>query len=435
MGKKVTNVRTRCQELFETLPPFNNKEPLTVIRIDEEGTLGVVDVTTFGVYVEQDFAYSLLPNWRSMSKVTLPNIPSQYGYLKGQWIGGVSKTFRRLGCLRAKAKVKSPVTLFAIKLPDEDAAKRALNPFPDVVTVGDCETIEDPSYGIISEIIVHEACNVDFVAARVAREGGTVMFEDHTQNALQGIGIERLDRIDAEIVKTDTFDEREGPEQFGLGRGDENWIFQWLPEEWKYVPVTWDYMVQNMSGVEDVSTLPLPLRQHVAKYRYENCEDKTSDYAKSLTPHIFKKNGEQKRRIVSAGLSKAQSVQLIEAFYLLSVERITDPEMVHAASLILFHYMFRQGYTSRWMGKYQQEARFIGNGNVTRKFHRLSQYDPHRLPTSVLNKLITKNGIVKGRGNKGSRSKYVHLDERYVPKQRASRKKRKYNKEDSDELL
>jgi hypothetical protein len=426
---KRTGKRTRSQELFDTLPPFNNKEALTVVRLDQEGTLGVVDASTFGVYIEKSMEYSLIPHWRSLSRVTIPTIPNHYGYMKGQWIGGVSKTFRRIGCLRTKTKVKSPVTLFATKLPDEHAATRALCDFQETATVGDSETIDDPAYGTIAEVVVHSASDVDFVAARLAREGGSVMFEDHTQNALQGIGIERLDRIDADIVKKDTEDDRKAPEDFGLGRGDENWIFPWLPVEWNNVPITWDYMVKNMDYVEDVSKIPQPLRQHVAKGRYMKCEDKTTDYAKSLRGHVFCKNGQPKRRCVSAGLSKAQSIQVIDAFYLLTIERVQDPETVHAASLILFHYMLRQGYTGRWMGKYQQEAKFIGNGDVTRKFHRLEQYDPHRLPTAVLNKLVSQHGIVKGKGNKGSRSKYVEREERYVPKQRVPRNVREQQRE------
>ena len=424
MVKRTPHKRTRAQELFDTLPPFNNKEALTLIKLDESGTLGVVDATTFGIFVEYDLEYTLVPNWRSLPRITLPHIPSHYGSLKGQWIGGVSKTFRRVGCLRSKANIKSPVTLFATKLPDATSASRALSEFEELVTVGDSEVIDDPEYGIIAEIVVHNASDVDFVAARVARAGGTVMFEDHKQNALQGIGIERLDRIDAKVVKCDTEDDRCLPADFGLGRGDENWIFPWLPHNWTHVPITWDYMVANMAGVQDVSKLPLPLRQHVAKTRYEALEDKTCGEASLLKPHIFNRSGQPRRRVVSAGLSKAQSIQVIEAFYLLTIERVTDPEVVHAASLILYHYMLRQGYTGRWLGKYQQEAKFIGNGEVTRKFHRLSQYDPHRLPTSVLNKLVAKSGVIKGKGNKGSRSKYVEKKARYVPKQRVSREVR-----------
>ena len=200
------------------------------------------------------------------------------------------------------------------------------------------------------------------------------MFEDHTQNALQGIGIERLDRIDADIVKKDTEDDRKAPEDFGLGRGDENWSFPWLPEEWKHVPITWDYMVQNMNHVKDVSTIPLPLRRHVAKYRYMKCEDKTTEYAKSLRVHVFNKNGEPKRRCVSAGLSKAQTIQIIDAFYLLTVERIQGSEIAHAASLILSHYMLHQGYTGRWMLPSLEQFSLVFGSSLNKIFGQRRQH-------------------------------------------------------------
>ena len=427
MGKR-SKARIRSQELIDVLPPFNNKEALTVVRLDDNGTLGVVNAETFGVWVEHDFHYDLVPNWRNLPRVSIPEIPNHYGRWATKWIGGVSKTVRRIGALRAKTKMNGAVTLFAIKMPELHSAFNALKELCDIVTVGDAEAVDDPAYGNIAEVIVHKATFVDFVAARIVRTGAEVMFEDHANNALQSIGVERLDRIDAIACKTDTEDERNAPEEFGLGRGYENWLFPWLPKEWSCAPITWDYMVANMNHVENVASLPLPLRQRVAWSRYNAITDKTCPEAETLKPFIFNRNGDVKRRVVSAGLSPAQSMQLICAFYLLTIERIEDAEMVHAASLIMYRYMVEQGYTGRWMGKYEQEARFIGNGTTTRTFHRLWQYDPHRLPTTVLNKLVERSGMVKSRGNKGSRSKYVSKKDRYVPKTRLTRGDRDHRK-------
>lgn len=421
MGKRPTTMREK--ERFDVLPPFNNKEALTVVQV-EEGKLGVVDADTLGVWIEHDLKYTFIPNWRKLPRVHLRPPPSQYGSIKSQWIGGVSRTFRRVGCLRAKASCKDPVTLFATNLPEEDTARKALEAYKDIVTVGDCET--DTVYGYVSEVIVHSPSEVDFVSARIARGGGKVFFEDNTNNSNQAIAIERLDRISSKVCNFDSCDDRKEAEEFGLGRGSENWIFsQWLPTSWKKPPITWDYMVENVSEVDDVSDLPFPLRQHVAKARYAACKDKSSNEAKSLLSHISARDGTPKKRKVSAGLSRAQSIQLMDAFYSLCVERVDDPLQVHATSLVMFHYMLRQGYTARWLGKYQQEARFIGNGMDIRKFRRLTQYDPHRLPASVLNKMMQRSGVVKGKGGKGSRSKYVDKSERYVPKQRVSRDARK----------
>ena len=54
-------------------------------------------------------------------------------------------------------------------------------------------------------------------------------------------------------------------------------------------------------------------------------------------------------REVSAALRPAQSQQLIEAFYLLAIERIEGPPevLLHALQLILLRYMFERGYTAQ----------------------------------------------------------------------------------------
>jgi len=113
-------------------------------------------------------------------------------------------------------------------------------------------------------------------------------------------------------------------------------------------------------------------------------------------------------REVSAALRPAQSHQLIEAFYLLAIERIEGPpDVIHALQLILFRYMFERGYTARWMGKYTQDASHVGNGDKFRKFLKLRQYRPDLLPAKIINKLCHTNGRLQGKGSKGSRSKYI----------------------------
>lgn len=126
------------------------------------------------------------------------------------------------------------------------------------------------------------------------------------------------------------------------------------------------------------------------------------------------------RRLVSAALTPEQSKQLITAFYLMSVEHVPDPDTQHICCLILYRYMVERGYTARWMGKYVQDALFIGNGIRFRNFRRLSQYDPERLPIEILNKICGRDGRLKNRGSKGTRSKY-RVTGRYVPKRHLKR--------------
>ena len=73
--------------------------------------------------------YTLIPNGERCLASRFPASP-HYGKLKGQWIGGVSKAFRRIGCLRARIKIKSPVTLFATQLPDAAARLVLWEAFP-----------------------------------------------------------------------------------------------------------------------------------------------------------------------------------------------------------------------------------------------------------------------------------------------------------------
>lgn len=128
-------------------------------------------------------------------------------------------------------------------------------------------------------------------------------------------------------------------------------------------------------------------------------------------------------RYVSPHLSAAQSKQLIECFYALSVLRTSDADVVHAAKLILFRYMLERGYTARWLGKYEQDAQHVGNGETFRRFSsRLQQYVTHKLPAEVLNRLCASDGTLRNRGSKGSRSKYKKDGVTpYIPNRRMAR--------------
>ena len=136
-----------------------------------------------------------------------------------------------------------------------------------------------------------------------------------------------------------------------------------------------------------------------------------------------------RQRMVSGALSQPQSKQLITCFYLMMVEGVVDDELRSAISLVLYRYMVERGYTSRRMGRYRQDALYIGNGSTFRPFKRLLQYAPERLPTQVFNKLCNRDGKLKNRGSKGTRSKYK-THNRYQPQRRLKR-----SREDEDAML
>lgn len=138
---------------------------------------------------------------------------------------------------------------------------------------------------------------------------------------------------------------------------------------------------------------------------------------------MLRQEGGVQKRWVTPHLSTSQSKQLINAFYLLTVERVTDATLHEACKLILFRYMLERGYTARWIGKYRQSAHHVGNGDRFRRFSRLYQYAPHCLPTEVLNKLCGRDGRLRNKGSKGTRSKYKQSvgTKRYTPTRRLKR--------------
>ena len=184
----------------------------------------------------------------------------------------------------------------------------------------------------------------------------------------------------------------------------------WLPDGWA-VPLSWDYMVQNVSDVDDVGALPMPLRTWRARAsRPTRTRRPRRSGASTPAPAL-----------VSARLTPPQSRQLIEAYYLLTVERVQG-EVARACELILFRYAFERGYLARHVGKYDQEAKHVGNGDAFRQFRSMSdRYSPHNLPASVLNALCGKDGKLRARGSKGSRSKKAPIDQRWRPSRRMTR--------------
>lgn len=461
---------------------FNNGMPLRVVRGDD-GRMGVVDEARMRVWFGYDFRSTRVPRIPAGDCVTLPPLPSHYGKFEPKAIGGVSKTVRRVGCIRTTHKHTGAVVVFATQAPTPTCVAEAMGAVAVEHTVGDSEV--DEEFGNVTEIVVHESSDVDTVCAVVARCGAIPILEDNSLNALQGIGVERLDRIPSKSVDGE---ENDDESQFGARRGEKNWRFAWLPNGW-HPPITWDHMIRNVES-QDIETLPQPLRQHVAqnrinrgvhellgsRWRVAETPPTPSELGRthqgpgtrtildcpalsaalvngggdnvSVPVHIAESLGLDSirylamaddgrwyrprdtrsilnqqipgRRLVSAALEDSQSEQLITVFYLLSIERVSDPHLCEAATLILFRYMFERGYTARWMGKYVQDALYIGNGIRFRPFKRLSQYAPDRLPAKVLIKLCGTDGRLKNKGSKGTRSKY-RTTNRYVPNRRLKR--------------
>lgn len=487
--------------LSQTLPPFNGGLPLEVVVADGPGE-ATGDTENRIVLLSRDAGYAR--GWRGFEltvtsfdlcahrRLILPTIPSAYGRWVQTSIGGLSATVRRTGMLRC-LDTNDPVVLFAVQAATPTAVSDVLAGSASVCTVG--ETQHDAEMAHVTEVVVFRSADVASVCAAIARAGAVPMFEMPSLDAKRALGIERLDRIGADVVTTESMI-RDDDEVFGLRRGSENWQFSWLPRHWTHVPITWDHLVHNVIS-EPVETLPQPLRQHVAKARIDSgdhppvgsvwepcplrdvpspevirwnatlgpeyplqgiykrivqlpdeerekvrhgrtdvCSTVTTNCVtvidgtwyrpvntKAFLDRCIPKGCGGARRWVTPHLTPQQSKQLIEAFYLLTVEKVTDADTRQACRLILFRYMLERGYTARWMGKYNQNGKHVGNGDTFRRFRRLTQYAPDRLPTEVLNKLCGRDGRLRNKGSKGTRSKYKRDEEvrRYVPTRRLTR--------------
>jgi hypothetical protein len=476
-----------------TVGVFNQGLPLRAVRL-ADGALGVLDEDKQTVWVGHAMSSTAAT---VVGEVPVPDIPEHYGQWVHKSIGGTSKTVRRAGVLRPRPRTTESVTLFATHAPSADAIPLALGDSPATVQ----HTDWDETYGHVAEVLV-SAPDVPHVAALIARAGAKPLFEESSVDSMRHIGIERLDRIDSSVTRPDEVLE----DLYGLRRGQDNWRFEWLPDHWEHVPITWDHMVRNV-WKEDIETLPDPLRQHLARAclalgecaigtqwketpmpSAEELADPTNlahrvlldapdlvDHFEFVGLHVptdlLRRWGlwgtlvEWKHRVrtddgrcfkpvntqalyeryahttrhVSAGLTDAQSKQLVTAFYLVHVEKVTHPETVRALHLILFHYMKERGYTARWLGKYEQKAEHIGNGRTLRRFrscalrkdrdlHSTDQYNGFvnegvsSVPERVLNLLWGRDGKIHTRGSKGTRSKHnAGVQKRYVPRHRLSR--------------
>ena len=190
-----------------------------------------------------------------MDDVKMSYFLNPYGDWRQTSIGGLSLTHRLEGVIRVNERETGPIVLFSVHGPDEHSVSDFFDQ-DERVTIG--ESSHDIEYGNVTEIIVHEAKDVECVAAQVARLGAIPKLDDEDKNMKRSLGIERQDRINSECVNNDLLD----TDFFGLRRGMENWRFPWIPDSWEHIPITWDHLVENMNGVP-LEHIRQPLNQHV----------------------------------------------------------------------------------------------------------------------------------------------------------------------------
>ena len=415
MGRK-HGARQRVQ----VLPRFNNGEALVAVLVaDDPPQIGIIDSANLGVWTENSMLESIrIPGLRTLPRIELPHFPPEYGRWEVKAAGGVSRTARRVDIIRAASNLAESAVLFSLSADasTHDAVLSALRDALDSEMISMHEPEFDDDSGWIDEIVVYNAArDFGYVAALIARSGASVLPEDPGVNAERPAGIERFDRIPCSTtVSDDQVQANKQEHEYGMHRGDDNWRFSWIPKTWTHVPLTWDYMVYNVSNVSDVRSIPQPLRQHVVLRRLLDVDDPEERF--SLQRHAPEK------RFVAAGLTVPQSKQLAELFFTYEVERWRDSEdAVCAMRLAMAIYALHTGSIGRWIGTYNQKARHVGNGKELRRFTHLPQYEPHRLSSKTINALAGRDGRLRGKGSKGSRSRYASLEKRYVPRRTAPR--------------
>lgn len=495
-----------------TTIPVNGGHPFRVVTLqsdweDEEEVLAIVNAERPGsVWKDYDLRPTPLSDdgWTQGGTVEVPPLPTHVDWQTAT-IGGISNTLRCYGVLRAREnrageKIdRGPVTLFATHCADVRALTEALRCEPCTIV----DRLDDEEFGTTLELRVETAADVDRTAAIVGRHQSVPLLEDSSIDANTGIGIERLDRIDCDLLH-DRHAMVSSRGVYGTRRGFSNWKFHYLPPDWTTAPLTWDALIANIKDSTPLSELPELVRQHVAQSRFErelyepvgslwrHCsapaapaevatgsDDASTQHvpnaltcrcrvlkptppslraelekathtngtvvrvsvspedARRVAPHTVVEAGGRwfeavdtsalyaartkmpgRKRRVSAALTMEQNRQIISAFYARFVEDVRDAAVRKACELVLFRYLVTGGYVVRWMGKYKQNALYVGNGVKLRRFRQLSQYEPDRLPSAVLNRLLQPTGEFANRGSKGTRSKYIRKGsggQRYVP--------------------
>jgi len=361
---------------------------------DINGLIGILDEDTKKVWMGYESKLTDVGDINNYKELTMYTLPENYGEEKVATIGGIGKTLRITGLIKGCAeymKTHKFVAIYVTNIEDkvlfEKNIKEMDYSLPASVEYEHC----DDDLGLVAEI----CCDLDYLhvlVAKMYRIGCKVQLLEKEANSFECLGIERLDRRDDQPK-----------------RAPSNWNYSFLPDRWHGVPTMWRNLADNFLRC-DIDDLQHPLKQYVAALNIAYGAT-NSKYTKYINEYKW----------VSAALEPCQSSQLLAANYLLNVEQVKCNIQKNIAACIQYRYLITRGYSARWLGKYDQNAAYLGNGNSIRKFTKLNQYCIDELDTKVLEKIYKKDGQLRGKGNKGSRSKYAPLNEKYVPKRTMKR--------------
>ena len=394
----------------KTLSPFNGGHEFRCAKIrctETEGEVfkyGIIEkkgksVST--VWIEHDIVPSTVEN-KDITLIQCSSVPEVAYKEFAAVIGGIGKHNRWYVILPSKHHKKG-ISLTVKSVLDKSRFKKFVDDIIRPFGLCSFEFTESSD----TEVFVPDASRVSSVAAALHCAKYEVVFTN--PNMKYGkLAIERYDRSEHMWWNQDQ-------KVAGPLRDVHRWSFSFIPEDWKYVPFTWQSLAMNLNlkDDEDIRHVPLPLRNFVCNelLKGEEDEEKREKYLEMKHPPC-----------VTCRLSRAQNHQLLEMTYW-SMLAPFDEETVKVANLVRYRFMIF-GYTSREIGAYNQTATYLGHGANIRSFKNRPQYKIENLSANVLNAIYRTDGVCRGTGFKGTRGKYGHKDfPKYEPEKRMRRSK------------
>lgn len=372
------------------LPHFNKGHPFQLVEVHMKDaacpSYGILDEALckhgeYHVWVEKDLV-SRRFEASQLRAIELPHAPDIAYKAFTATIGGIGKHWRWQVVIAKKCH-KGECELFVSKIFDkslfETFVTEHIRPF------GFCTfDYRRHKSGWTTIVKIPNHRDITFVAAAFHRANfGAVPLKDDMASS-GNLGIERYDRSEHTWWNQDQ-------RKAGPLRDTHKWKYPFLPSEWQTLPFTWYSMAANIDvPIEDVSHVPLPLRNYVC-HRMKEQDPAWASHATDET-------------CVTSRLTELQNMQLVASSYWTYVAPF-DKRSVHLSCLLQFRYMLH-GWLGREMGPYKQRAKYIGHGAYCRKFKNLPQYEYDNLQMEVKNKIRKDGDKLLGTGFKGTRGKY-----------------------------
>ena len=325
-------------------------------------------------------------------------------------IGGVGEHRRWIVAL-PKKKVTGPIGVIVAGKTD-DVKALVSQMYPLVIYKTPC----DEDLHAIEIVATH----AEQFIARFHLAGMEAIIENPNQQTNSKLGIERFDRCCHMW-----FNQQKN--EAGPLRDTHRWNFSWTPPHWSHIPFNWEKLAELASDLPyaSVERLPLPLRNYVATLKRKQDLDASASTSRPVhcagTTFGSKWSRLMDFKCVTPSLTLAQNVQLLTCGYYITIAPFVDEDTLKISAALCQSYV-RHGYIFRYIGGYEQNAAHLGHGARLRTFKNKDQYNLSNLEPRVVNQVYKGNGVILGRGFKGTKSKYHNPScAKYVTKRRMVR--------------